>query len=236
MKIAICTPHHSHIHAQYSISLMGLIAHTNASSIIFNGVPAQVQLQVFMASGSLLPYTRNRLLRDAQDWGADFLLWLDSDHVFPADALIRLLSRNLRVVGANYARRVIPTRPTAAAVNGDDLWTTKALADAGAIEEVSRLGLGVCLMDMTVLDDLLRTAKAEGRKTIWPVFAGEPVADDLEGTGEDTFFFRRLRKAGIKSYVDHGLSWEVGHIHEIILWNADTEAQKAEFLGGSADG
>ncbi len=234
MKIAICTPHHSHIHAQYSISLMGLIAHTNASSIIFNGVPAQVQLQVFMASGSLLPYTRNRLLRDAYDWKADFLLWLDSDHIFPADTLIRLLSRNLRVVGANYPRRSLPARPTALSVDGFDLWTTKEKAEAGAVEEVSRLGLGVCLMNMTVLNDVLRVAKAEGRKTIWPMFSGEPVQDDLEGKGEDTFFFAKLRKAGIKTYVDHAVSWEVGHIHEIILWNADTEAQKAEYLRGSS--
>ncbi len=229
MKIATCTPYHSQVHAQFTTSVMAMIAHTNASTIIFNGVATKPELKVFMTSGSMLSLTRNRLLRDALEWDANYLLWLDADHVFPADTLMRLLGHNLPLVGANYPRRVTPTFPTAAALDGSHLWTTKELADAGAIEEVRRLGMGVCLMDVTILGAVLEAAQAEGRKTIWPMFSEEPIPDSLEGKGEDTFFFERLRNAGVKTYVDHALSWEVGHFHEITLWNSDAVAQKEDF-------
>ena len=48
--------------------------------------------------------------------------------------------------------------------------------------------------------------------------------------GEDVSFFRELTEAGVKVYVDHALSWEVGHIPERVLTNADAEAQKEAWL------
>jgi hypothetical protein len=34
--------------------------------------------------------------------------------------------------------------------------------------------------------------------------------------GEDQFFFGKLREAGVPVYLDHGLSWQIGHIGERI--------------------
>ena len=230
MKIAICTPHYRQVHAEFMNSLMAMIAHTSHSAIVFNDEPVAPEIRVFTNSGSVLAYLRNRLTRDAIAWGANYLLWLDSDHTFPPDALVRLLSHNLPVIGANYARRCTPTHPTAATISGEGIWTTQELAEAGRVEQVGRLGLGVCLIDITVFGQLHRHAKAVGKETIWPLFCQQEVPNSIEVVGEDTFFFNLLHEAGIATYVDHGLSWEVGHLYEIVLMNSDAVAQRDAYL------
>ena len=76
------------------------------------------------------------------------MFWADADHVFPADALLRLVAHEKPVVGANYPRRAHPTFPTAE--SGDQhVWTTADKARAGDLERVSRLGLGLCLMHLS---------------------------------------------------------------------------------------
>ena len=44
--------------------------------------------------------------------------------------------------------------------------------------------------------------------------------------GEDVFFFRKLAAAGIRPFVDHRLSWEVGHLFEVVLTNGHAVAQQ----------
>src|SRR3546814_13800455 len=66
---------------------------------------------------TLFPYTT--LFRSVM-WGADYILWMDSDHVFPAESLCRLWARNVDIVGVNYSRRCSPTAPTAARFVTDD--------------------------------------------------------------------------------------------------------------------
>lgn len=230
MKIVICTPHFREVHAKFVISLMSLVAHTYRAEIVFNGQPTTPDIQVFMNNGSVLSDLRNTLVRMANEWGANYLLWLDADHTFPPDVLMRLLSHNLPVVGANYPRRTSPTFPTAQALDGDHLWTTLEAAEAGHVERVARLGLGVCLVDMTILGALERAAQRAGQETLWPLFAQEAIPDALEVKGEDTYFFELLTRGGIPAYVDHGVSWDVGHVHEVILTNADAEQQREAYL------
>jgi hypothetical protein len=56
---------------------------------------------------------------------------------------------------------------------------------------------------------------------MWPLFAIEMLDDGTRIVGEDVFFFRRLREAGIPVYLDHPLSWTIGHVHQSVLTNAD---------------
>jgi hypothetical protein len=46
----------------------------------------------------------------------------------------------------------------------------------------------------------------------------------VDGTriiGEDVFFFRQVRDAGIAVHVDQALSWNIGHVAQRELTNAD---------------
>ena len=212
---------------------MAMVAFSAGATIEIENEPARIEFETFLVSCSLLPESRNRLVAEAWNWGADYMLWMDADHVFPSDALLQLLSRNQLVVGCNYARRFTPTSPTASKEGADDemglVWTTREKAEAGELEEVAHLGLGLCLMDMRVLGLLDKKAEQEGKEHFWPLFRMDPTPDGIRFVGEDVHFFKELREAGIKIYLDHRLSWDVGHVSEQILTNAHTVVQKPAY-------
>lgn len=225
MRIAICTPHYGDVTAPYARCLSKMLLTTARASITFNDVQTVPELEIFMRKSSVLPRCRNTLAKDARDWGANYLLWVDADHSFPDSALLRLLSLNLPVVGVNYPRRAEPTWPTAVSLDGKFVWTTPELAERGDIEQVRHLGLGFCLVDMNVVHALA----AQGG----PLFSLEMVGDGLQVVAEDVFFFRRVAAAGFNIYLDHALSWHMGHQFDRLVTNADALSQREAFERGA---
>jgi hypothetical protein len=233
VKIAICIPCHGQTMAKFTQCLASMIAFSAQATIEWDGKVVSPEFEIFMVSSSLLPESRNRLVAEAINWAADYMLWMDADHVFPNDALLRLLSRSKLVVGCNYARRFSPTSPTASKYGEDDemdlVWTTQEKAAAGELEEVAHLGLGLCLVDMRSFAILEAKAIDDGKENFWPLFRMDPTPDGIRFVGEDVHFFKSLREAGIPIHLDHELSWEVGHIGEQILTNAHTVIQKPKY-------
>ncbi|MDB5692329.1 MAG: glycosyl transferase family 2 [Alphaproteobacteria bacterium] len=206
MKIAICVPIHGDVRGEWSVSLAKLIYHTARHS--------DHDLEVFFVESSSIASNRSELVLSAREWGAEAVLWTDADHTFPPDALLRLLAHDKPVVGVNYPRRMDPSLPTASIKNGNgykSVYTTKAKAEASEMERVATLGLGLCLIRMTAFAQLR-----------WPLFQQEMDGSRLRH-GEDVFLFRKLETAGVPVFLDHGLSWHVGHIANHIVTNADTE-------------
>lgn len=208
MKVAICLPTTGTVHAAFTLSLANMLLATSG----FRGMP--VSIRIFMEPGGLsdLAQQREHLLNGADQWGADKALWIDSDQTFPPDTLIRLVTRQVPVIGANIVRRQEPTFPTAARLDDERafLFTTREKADApDPMEEVSRIGLGLTMVDMSFV------RKAERP---WFEFGRDP---DGGRVSEDQWFCRRLKAAGARIYVDHALSWKVGHLYTKPLYNAD---------------
>ena len=232
MKVAICIPRHGDTRGDFTISLARMIAHS-----LSRPAPgtARLEIEIFSVSSSDLPASRTRLLQHAIQWQARYLLWLDSDHVFPPDTLFRLLAHRLPVVGCNQPRRTQPTGPVAVKLNDkgemEHVWTTEALAKAGTVEEVWHVGLALCLMDMNILHQV----KAHVEKGVgwahWQPFDRKRDPVTKARMGEDVAFFRELTAAGVKVYIDHGLSWQVGHIAERTITNAQAVADKEAWLG-----
>jgi hypothetical protein len=227
LKIALCIPCNRQTEAKFTQCLADMISFTMSRKIEFDGEPVTPDIQTIIIGCSMLTESRNRLVLEAMNWGADYMLWMDADHVFPKDALLRLLSHN-------YARRFDPTSPTASRLKDDGkkelVWTTAETAARGDMEAVAHFGLGLCLMDMRVFDILEHVAVKEGKKHFWPLFRMDPTEDGIGVIGEDVYFFQRIRDAGIQVVLDHNLSWDVGHLHERILTNAHAEAQKHKYV------
>ncbi len=104
------------------------------------------------------------------------------------------------------------------------------MARNGEVSQVKSLGLGLCLIDISIFLALHDHAVAAGRENLWPLFSFEAIPGSHDVLGEDAYFFRQLREAGIQIYVDHALSWSVLHMHQKALSNADTIAEKDAFL------
>lgn len=239
LKIAVCIPTYGDPEVLFMQSLLQMGKHfyeaklTNSEGELF-----EKELEYFIVSSSMLTESRHRLVAEALNWGADYMLWCDADHTFPPDALCRLWARNVQVVGANYARRCKPTAPTAAKIvtseAGEDhknlVYTTLEKAHDHVLEEVSHLGFGLCLIRMDVFDQLQLQAEKEGKETFLPLFMFTPT-DNFRGMiGEDVYFFRKLREAGVKVYVDHAVSWHVGHIMKTQVTNAHAVMQEKGWL------
>jgi hypothetical protein len=234
VKIALCIPCHGDTKAKFTQCLAAMIAHTLGARIEMGGEPVKIEFETFIVSCSLLPESRNRLVAEAIHWEADYMLWMDADHVFPCDALLRLLSRNKLVVGCNYARRFNPTSPTASKYGTDNeadlVWTTEEKARGDVVEEVAHLGLGLCLVDMRTYAILEAKATEEGKEHFWPLFRMDPTEDGIRFIGEDVHYFKMIREAGIPVFCDHALSWELGHEFGTLLMNAHTVVQKDKWI------
>jgi hypothetical protein len=225
LKIALAIPCHGDTKAKFTQCLAEMLVHTLRATFEMDGKKFVPEIQTFMVSCSLLTESRNRLVAEAINWEADYMLWMDADHVFPRDALVRLLSHNLPVVGCNYARRFNPTAPTAC-VENDKGKIEITYSPREGVGEVAHLGLGLCLMDMRVFAAM---DKFYGGN-FWPLFRIDPTEDGIRFIGEDVFFFKKVRDAGIPVHCDHGLSWDVGHIAEQILTAAHCERDKERWV------
>ena len=92
------------------------------------------------------------------------------------------------------------------------------------------MGLGMCLIRMDCFDALQVKAEEEGKDTFMPLFMFTPT-DNYQGMiGEDVYFFKKLKAAGVPIYLDHGVSWEVGHIHKIVLTNHHAVKQEQDWI------
>lgn len=217
MRIAICIPVHGETKAAFTMSLARMLIATLDSTIMVDGAAAKPAIELFTKSNSMLAFSRQLLLHEAIGWRADYLLWLDADHSFPPDTLLRLLGHSKTVVGANYPARGGPSQPTAGRlVDGQRLpvRTSPAIAAERPLEQVDSMGLGLCLVSAAALE-LLR--RHQGRDVIAPVFQSvmiEEGPDRVNVVGEDVYFFDQLRAAGVPVFIDHRLSMEVGHIGE----------------------
>lgn len=198
MKIAICVPHHGDVKPEFAFSLVNLTIATLEAGLAVNGERAKPQLKPFFFGSSIVQVNRIKLAATAIRWGADYILWADSDHTFPPTALLSLLAHNVDVVGVNYPRRGPRFEFTATGMDG------KHLQPGSGLESVMSMGMGLCLVKAYVFRRIPR-----------PWFQ---VTISPKGiiTGEDCHFFQLLRDAGFKINVDHDLSAEVGHIGQQI--------------------
>ena len=210
MRIAICTPLHGDPKAEFTTSLVQLVAATYETWPDDRG---PIEIRYLTASGSNLPGNREKLVDMAIEAGADWILWADSDHSFPRDSLMALLAAGQPIVGTNYPRRSGDHEPVAAIYdeNGQAqlVWTTEEKVRDKILEEVSFTGFGLLLMSVDSIRDLR------------PLFTAET---GFGMSNEDAVACHKIRAAGHHIFVHHPLSWQIGHVATQVLTNAQAIA------------
>ena len=142
------------------------------------------------ASVSYHEMGRNQLVEDME---GDWLLQVDTDHVFAPDLLVRLLALQKKhdapVVSAIYQYKHAPHGPVAGFWTGDKQITPLMEWDRSAeILEVGVVGAGGLL----VRKEVFKRIKKE---------LGEAPFQITEGLSEDYSFCRRCKKLGIPVYL-----------------------------------
>jgi hypothetical protein len=204
MKGAICVPAHGDWAGKFGQSLVALATYCHAQF-----PPETDDFALFYEGGSVLPAVRNSLAQRALEYGADWILWIDSDMVFPHDALHRLLAHQVSIVGCNYPRRVDPFTPTAVALPTDKEKAKPHYGADEALTEVHHAGMGLMLTRTQVFKDL----KELDPKAPWFGFPWNPVRQVT--TGEDVAMQSRARVCGHKTYIDNALSEQISHVAEV---------------------
>lgn len=201
LDIAVIVPSGTTWHAEFAVSLIGLIGYFLNNKI--QGYNKH-NIRVVNIKSSLLPKSRLDGLKAAKAINATHLLYLDSDHSFPPYLLNRLLKWGKDIMAINCVTKSIPSTTTARFFNPDDPQGIPVYSDerlAGTIDKVWRVGTGVMVLSRKAYMQIPHAAFTVKYM---------PEADTYQG--EDWTMCEALEKAGVPIYIDHGMSRQVGHV------------------------
>lgn len=159
---------------------------------------------IMNTKGSRLGTIRHQLADAAVESKSTHVLFLDTDHAFPAALAHVLISRRCDVIAVNCVTKTIPAIPTARDFDENDPAGKPIPIEADTeipVRRVWRVGMGAMLINVDVFKRLEKP---------WFGQRWDPrVNDDV---GEDWYFCEQLEKAGIPIYIDQQLSPLVTHI------------------------
>ena len=181
--------------------------------------------------------SRNTLVRNALEIGADWLFWIDSDMAFDPSGMLRLLGHGKDIVGATYPRRVPPYIINGRPVKGDifeeelqdmefmpfgfmlvkadvyrnisEPWFTEAYPQIGTPAEQI-----VSVLENSMNADL-PPAFLDAVAKLTEAHGIQDGAEKNQLTssrGEDGNFCRKARRAGYQIWCDSELSMEMIHM------------------------
>src|SRR6201992_4531249 len=136
-SVAIAVPSGDMVHADFARAYAELCM-----------ASAKLALHLITVKSSIVAEARNNGVELAKSCGANFLLFLDSDMLFPPTALFRLLLHGKDIVGATYTKRVAPFEVLGTKV------AEQPAALSGELLEMQRIPTGCLLIRMTVFDRL----------------------------------------------------------------------------------
>ena len=195
MKIAILVPAMDMVHGWFAYSLSLAMTHHAYTN-------PEDKIALYFSSGTLIQQSREQLAQRALDWGADYTIWFDTDMRFPKDVIASLVKHDKDVVGANYPTRKWPVIEPTAYKDDESLARLYTKEKSTGLEEVSSMGFGCIAVKSGVFDSIPEP---------WFLIPWNRELNEFD-CGEDIYFCRRAREAGVNIYLDHDLSKKVLHI------------------------
>lgn len=192
-KVLIAVPCMNQVPAEFADSLARTTAH---------GLKDHKIGQIFKI-GSLIYTSRDDIAREAIESGADYVMWFDSDMIFPAN-ILELLMRHMEdpeidMVTGLYFRRVQPFTPVIFdKLEIDDegvKWTNFEYIENEPFQ-VGGCGFGCVLMPTDIFIDVQSKFGA--------------MFTPIKGLGEDLSFCWRARQLGFKIWCDPTIP--LGHV------------------------
>lgn len=191
VKIAVGLPSNGYIRSETAIALASSITAT-PSALFYLIAPI----------GCYIHLLREHIAEESLKGGCDYLMFIDSDMVFPPEAIGVLLSRDKPVIGADYhykyppkmsVTNIDPTKLKAEYMIEDARWPSHKLLNPenkpNELFEVRAVGTGFMLIKTEVF---LKIDK--------PWFWYEKKEGHF--LGEDVWFCDKVKKAGFSVWCD----------------------------------
>ena len=174
------------------------------------------ECQVSFIMNSLIYDARNKFCQQAIEGEFDYILWLDSDMVFPSYVLQQFMQDDKDIVAGLYFRRNYPFTP----VTFSELRRENGVLQMKDLEEwpnkmfeVDGVGFGCVLMKTDCLFDI---AGKEGG--VW--FTPTPDA------GEDAAFCLRAKSYGYEIWIDPAI--KLGHVGQAVITEGVYRSRRKE--------
>lgn len=193
LHVVACVPSGEMWHADFAKAFVMLCMHFQKTKL----AERSQRLSILNVKGSMLSQNRETAAEKALEMEATHLLWLDTDMVFPANTVQRLLAHGQPFVAANCAMKELPPKATAVGVDGERVVSL----GARGLTRVQHVGLAVALLEAELF-----------RQTPQPWFPFMWVEELHKYAGEDVSFCRKLLDRGVRLLVDNELSMEVFHV------------------------
>ena len=185
--IAICIPSGDMVHTDFMLSLIHVMQKARAAGF---------RISVVNSKASIVAVGRNLAVKAGRETRAEWVLFLDSDMIFPAETIERLMSHGRAVIGATYPRKILPLAFIGNRLDGVQF----SLADKGVIE-ATRMPTGCLLIKREIFDRMQE-----------PFFRCGYDEKSGEILGEDFWFSDRVRALGYSLWCDMELSRHIEHI------------------------
>jgi len=198
--MAILVPTRDTVHSQFAYCLAQLIKTTSEVGI---------DTYLFFDSSTILLNQREKLIENAKDIKCDYVLWLDSDMMFPSTTALRLLAHNKDIVACNYMKRSKPLKTVAYTdLRNWDSWLP--LEPKDDLIKVEGVGMGCMLMKTEIFNSLQK-----------PYFEFTYKGDTQDWYGEDFMLLTKLRLNEFNVYIDTILSMDIKHLGIYAFGNND---------------
>lgn len=195
-KVAICVPCRDELMSGFCFDLAKLVQ--------YEALRGKVEIELLQMQGTLIFTQRERLAEEALKWGAEYLMWVDSDMRFSKDTLEEMLKHNVDIVGVNATTRREPIKPTALNLviqnEKEHSWIPIDSLNNNGIEKCTAVGFGFTL----VKADVFKKVSRPWFNVMW--------SDHGAIIGEDIHFCIKCQDTGYDVYVDHDTSRQIGHI------------------------
>ena len=154
-----------------------------------------------IVSESLVYDARDKIAMDALASEVDYIMWLDSDIIYPPNIIRKLMSRNKDMITGIYHKRTVPFTPCIYKLEEDKL---KPYLDypEDKLFQIEAAGFGCMLM------------KAKVIKAVHDKFGGCFFPVNGVG-GEDLSFIRRAKDVGIDVWCDSSV--KCGHVGRQVI-------------------
>ncbi len=148
--------------------------------------------------------SRNNIVRQAREEECTHFIMLDTDQIYPTDAITKLLSHDKDVVGVHVHRSWKPYDPILLrGEKGKYHHVSDEECFSGDLVPVDATGAGGICFNMEVFDAIPEP---------WFELVDAETGKDI---GEDILFAHKIRKAGFEIFVDTSI--RCGHISSVVI-------------------
>jgi len=228
ISVVIGTPTSGENKMAYTLSLAGVMGHTN---------PQVVRPQLVPCAGSNIAENQNCLADKAEEMGADYLLLLETDMAVPPHALMQLVSHGVDIVGAVYAFKdhdllaslyrgeERPLRLMGHKLGGEPIKIEDLFEAGDSLVEMNYIPMGLTLISTKAIRAVRALMKdrfpppAGLEHKLGPAFYHAIAYTEEHPRGfittTDSAFCHAAREAGLKVWCDARLSIGVEHVGDM---------------------